>query len=70
MPGSQYAADRQARAGATGTRRSASGQEMECGLAQWQETGTLVNDELETADHSCRDEPIEVHRAAENDETA
>jgi hypothetical protein len=43
---------------------------MECGLAQWQETGTLVNDELETADHSCRDEPIEVHRAAENDETA
>ena len=39
------------------------------GLTQWWEDGALVNDELETADHSYRDELIEIHRAAENDGT-
>lgn len=43
------------------------GQEMGRGLTQWWEDGALVNDELETADHSYRDELIEIHRAAEND---
>ncbi len=43
------------------------GQEMGRGLTQWWEDGALVNDELDTADHSYRDELIEIHRAAEND---
>jgi replication-associated recombination protein RarA len=45
------------------------GQEMGRGLTQWWEDGALVNDELEMADHSYRDELIEIHRAAENNGT-
>jgi len=45
------------------------GQEMGRGLTQWWENGALVNNELETADHSYRNELIEIHRAAENDGT-
>jgi len=45
------------------------GQEMGRGLTQWWENGALVGNELETADHSYRDELIEIHRAAENDGT-
>ena len=45
------------------------GQQMGRGLTQWWENGALVHDELETADHSYRDELIEIHRAAENDGT-
>jgi replication-associated recombination protein RarA len=43
------------------------GQELGRGLTQWWENGAQVRDELETADHSYRDELIELHRAAEND---
>ena len=43
------------------------GQAMGRGLTQWWEDGALVSNELETADHSYRDELIEIHRAAEND---
>jgi replication-associated recombination protein RarA len=43
------------------------GQEMGRGLIQWWENGARVDDELETADHSYRDELIEIHRAAEHD---
>jgi replication-associated recombination protein RarA len=46
------------------------GQEMGRGLTQWWENGALVSNELETADHSYRDELIEIHRAAENNGTA
>lgn len=45
------------------------GQEMGRGLVQWWENGARVDDELATADHSYRDELIEIHRAAEMDET-
>lgn len=41
------------------------GQELGRGLTQWWENGARVNDELATADHSYRDELIEIHRAAE-----
>jgi replication-associated recombination protein RarA len=41
------------------------GQEMGRGLIQWWENGARVHDELDTADHSYRDELIEIHRAAE-----
>jgi hypothetical protein len=44
------------------------GQEMGRGLMQWWENGALVNDEIETADHSYRDELIAVHRAAEQED--
>jgi hypothetical protein len=40
------------------------------GLTQWWEDGALVSNELETADHSYRDELIEIHRAAEDNGTA
>jgi hypothetical protein len=46
------------------------GQEMGRGLTQWWEDGALVSNELETADHSYRDELIEIHRAAEDNGTA
>lgn len=45
------------------------GQEMGRGLTQWWENGAQVSNELPTADHSYRDELIELHRAAENDGT-
>lgn len=45
------------------------GQEMGRGLVHWWDNGAQVSDELETADHSYRDELIAVHRAAERDET-
>jgi replication-associated recombination protein RarA len=45
------------------------GQEMGRGLMQWWENGALVNNELETADHSYRDELIEIHRALDNETT-
>jgi replication-associated recombination protein RarA len=45
------------------------GQEMGRGLTQWWENGAQVRHELETADHSYREELIELHRAAENDGT-
>ncbi len=45
------------------------GQEMGRGLMHWWRNGALVAHELETADHSYRDELIEIHRAAENDGT-
>ena len=38
-------------------------------LTHWRENGALVSNELQTADHSYRDELIEIHRAAENDGT-
>lgn len=41
------------------------GQEMGRGLIHWWENGAQLNDELATADHSYRDELIEIHRAAE-----
>jgi replication-associated recombination protein RarA len=44
------------------------GQELGRGLTQWWENGAQVRNELETADHSYRDELIELHRA-ENDGT-
>ena len=46
------------------------GQETGRGLTQWWENGALVSNELETADHSYRDELIEIHRAAGNNGTA
>lgn len=41
------------------------GQELGRGLTQWWETGARVEDELPAADHSYRDELVEIHRAAE-----
>jgi replication-associated recombination protein RarA len=41
------------------------GQEMGRGLTQWWENGARVNDESETADHSYRDELVEIHRTAD-----
>lgn len=41
------------------------GQEMGRGLTQWWENGAQVADEIETADHSYRDELIAIHRGAE-----
>jgi hypothetical protein len=41
------------------------GQEMGRGLWEWWETGAKLNDELETADHSYRDQLIEICRTAE-----
>jgi replication-associated recombination protein RarA len=41
------------------------GREMGRGLQQWWENGAKVNDELETADHSYRDQLIEICRTAE-----
>jgi len=46
------------------------GQEMGRGLTHWWENGAQVRNELPTADHSYRDELIELHRAAENDGTS
>jgi hypothetical protein len=45
------------------------GQQMGRGLTHWRANGALVSNELQTADHSYRDELIEIHRAAENDGT-
>jgi replication-associated recombination protein RarA len=41
------------------------GQEMGRGLLHWWENGATVNNELETADHSYRDQLIDICRAAE-----
>ena len=40
------------------------GREMGRGLMQWWDNGARVNNESATADHSYRDELIEIHRAA------
>lgn len=46
------------------------GQEMGRGLVQWWENGAKVNDELETADHTYREELIEIGSKAETDQPA
>lgn len=41
------------------------GQEMGRGLLQWWENGATVSNELETADHSYRDQLLDICRASE-----
>ena len=41
------------------------GQEMGRGLLQWWENGAKVNNELATADHSYRDQLLDICRASE-----
>ena len=41
------------------------GQQMGRGLLQWWENGAMVNNELETADHSYRDQLLDICRASE-----
>jgi replication-associated recombination protein RarA len=42
------------------------GQEMGRGLLHWWENGATVDNELETADHSYRDQLLDICRAAED----
>jgi replication-associated recombination protein RarA len=41
------------------------GQEMGRGMVQWWENGAVVTNEVDTADHSYRDEVIEICRSGE-----
>lgn len=40
---------------------------MGCGLLQWWEDGAKVNNELDTADHSYRDQLLDICRTSEAD---